>query len=76
MRSLQEIMRQNGLAVRDGLTLTVETPELRPCPFCGSINLGVKLGVPLNVRCLDCETDGPHAGTRQEAIAKWNIRRR
>lgn len=44
---------------------------MRPCPFCGSLNLSVALGFSSNghltpqrdtafIYCLDCRASGPH----------------
>jgi len=53
------------------------TPELKPCPFCGSETIcmdEVDRHLPFNAYCFDCSADGPMASTKKEAIAWWNTR--
>lgn len=54
-----------------------DTPELLPCPFCGSSRLKMcdfRIGVLHWLRCKDCESDGPYKKTEAEAITAWNTR--
>jgi len=48
--------------------------ELKPCPFCGSTNLGFLSLFAWEVQCNLCLAEGPKADTREEAIAAWNRR--
>ena len=57
------------------------TPD--PCPFCGSEDL-VVWGRQINssdfgdrkyVKCNNCDTEGPLAMNKEEAIKKWNERK-
>jgi Lar family restriction alleviation protein len=49
------------------------TPDLLPCPFCGSTNVGEPLRRrPLQVACIDCGAEGPEAHTVDEARTMWN----
>lgn len=56
----------------------METPELTPCPFCGSDHVRVFSGIiaprGFRVWCEQCHTEGPLQPTRNEAAAKWNAR--
>ena len=45
-------------------------PELKPCPFCGCIEIDDEL----NMICFECDTIGPQAKTRADAIKSWNTR--
>jgi len=50
-----------------------DTPELKPCPFCGSTD--VELFVPQY--CVTCNGCGVHTSvceTRGDAISEWNRR--
>lgn len=53
----------------------MERPELRPCPFCGSVDVE---NFGAYVRCLDCKADGPYAwwadDPSKEAAESWNRR--
>ncbi len=56
-----------------------ETPGLVPCPICGSARTGTEkapghLLATFRVRCISCHTSGPHAPSREQAIAAWNKR--
>lgn len=55
----------------------------KPCPFCGSEDL-VVWGRKINssdfgdrkyVKCNNCDTEGPLAMNKEEAIKKWNERK-
>lgn len=56
--------------------------ELKPCPFCYSLNLALHRSHSPHVTCLTCEADGPiGVGPRSEyelmqadAARKWNTR--
>lgn len=55
--------------------------KLKPCPFCGSIDLGIcnssrsKNGDTLYfVYCCDCRGQGPTAYTDKIAAALWSYR--
>lgn len=50
---------------------------MKPCPFCGSKLLEIcdsMLDDDIVVRCTECETEGPHAESTQDAVAKWDER--
>ena len=54
-----------------------------PCPFCGSEDLVVwgrkvnssDFGDRKYVKCNNCDTEGPLAMNKEEAIKKWNERK-
>ncbi len=46
-------------------------PELRPCPFCGSLGIAV---VGFGARCGTCGAVGPFGPTEEEAARRWNKR--
>jgi len=49
--------------------------ELKPCPFCGSGRMEVKLGkVRYSMMCKNCFAEGGSASTEEGAIAAWNRR--
>jgi len=50
--------------------------DLKPCPFCGSANLGRTVGDPWQwVVCLDCDAQGPSLErSESEATDAWNTR--
>lgn len=61
--------------------------KLKPCPFCGNVDMDTDEGCfPVKfdggkprlweVRCGNpsCFANDPSAGTRADAIAKWNAR--
>lgn len=62
--------------MKDKVTST--STDLFPCPFCGwekpllHTEPDSELGDESYVRCLECETFGPHADTPKEAAAAWN----
>lgn len=49
---------------------------LKPCPFCGSADLKVILGMMIHVRCSVCLSEGPKMSVKSEAQAReaWNRR--
>lgn len=57
-----------------------QNENLLPCPFCNSRKVIAWESRPLVhqilwcVFCETCEGEGPHAETKQEAIAGWNKR--
>lgn len=54
--------------------------ELKPCPFCGGMNLQVKVGTILGhmpvsaVYCMTCGGAGTHSEIQAHAIEFWNRR--
>lgn len=64
------VRREEGLDV-DIIAEWSDEPDLLPCPFCGSQHTSV---VNETTQCVDCSTSGPHAESREEAIAAWNKR--
>ena len=51
------------------------TDKLKPCPFCGSLDLtyfGASIGTAHKVQCLECYA--VVASTTQEAATVWNTR--
>ena len=51
--------------------------ELKPCPFCLSKNVEVIDKGPTKgyaVLCFSCESEGPEAGSHQQASDAWNMR--
>lgn len=51
-------------------------PELKPCPFCGSDNVGISTIEDRSHYgdCWACEAEGPWKATVAEAIEAWNTR--
>lgn len=52
-------------------------PELLPCPFCGPMNGHYGFTISrfgTRLTCFCCDSHGPPATTREEAIAAWNTR--
>lgn len=49
-----------------------ETPRLRPCPFCASLD--VRVDRTDTVHCTQCGADGPSATTSEAAVNLWNTR--
>lgn len=47
--------------------------ELKPCPFCGSKNINPDY-LDYELWCDDCDTKGPTADSKKDAIVKWNKR--
>ncbi len=45
--------------------------KLKPCPFCGSLQVAVVFGA---VRCGNCGCTGPGAMTDDQACSRWNQR--
>jgi Lar family restriction alleviation protein len=46
--------------------------QLKPCPFCGSGNVGNGHTAVWWVSCYSCSADGPTADTELEAAEQWN----
>lgn len=50
---------------------------LKPCPFCGNIDLeydSIDLNSRFYIICHGCATRGPEADTLKEAAKLWNSR--
>lgn len=47
-------------------------PELKPCPFCKSKNVGAHKIASWAVVCEDCMAEGPLTQSRDKAIEAWN----
>lgn len=45
--------------------------KLRPCPFCGSTNVGDMKGW---VQCFNCNASGPDSYDKKKAAEAWNHR--
>ena len=55
----------------------MSAPELLPCPWCGPMNghYGFTIGrFGTRLTCFCCDSHGPRAATREEAITAWNAR--
>ena len=51
------------------------TAELRPCPFCGGVDLRYMFyGGCIAVHCRGCGIEGPFGADDDEAAEKWNRR--
>lgn len=52
--------------------------EIKPCPFCGGVNIDAhRISISTNnwlVSCDDCLTEGPIGITKEGAIVLWNER--
>ena len=49
------------------------TYELKPCPFCGSTDIGTWVfGNNVDVFCNSCLAHGPNAGGKEMVIKLWN----
>ncbi len=46
-------------------------PELKACPFCGSLGAAV---IGFGVHCGSCGAVGPFGPTEEEAARRWNAR--
>ncbi len=53
----------------------METPELKPCPFCGSPDVRTVRALSprgRSVYCGQCEAEGPHGRSDGKAVELWN----
>jgi Lar family restriction alleviation protein len=50
------------------------TDTLKPCPFCGGLQLVMMPYEPYYQECLDCGASGPWGKSPEEAVALWNKR--
>lgn len=52
-------------------------PRMRPCSFCGSVDLDVGVGDHgfRFIRCVFCQAKGPLARGERSARSKWNTRK-
>jgi Lar family restriction alleviation protein len=57
--------------------------KLSSCPFCGATNSSLQLNTVVNgvfqseyfrVECIQCNTHGPDAATKEMAVGRWNKR--
>ena len=55
--------------------------KLKPCPFCGSNDVGIQHYIPRRgncvlsyVLCYDCEAAGPEKPAGEKATEAWNRR--
>lgn len=48
--------------------------ELKPCPFCGSLNVHAIYAPDCWVKCLDCGAGGPERNSIETAAEAWNGR--
>lgn len=53
-----------------------DTPDLLPCPFCGGEAKIFRIDghALFCAYCVDCDTNGGHYFTEEDAIAAWNRR--
>lgn len=53
-----------------------ETPELKPCPFCGSedVHADKNTEETFLMQCESCFSEGPEADSVPNALEKWNRR--
>ena len=52
--------------------------ELKPCPFCGSIEIHFsdsRGGAEGYMSCWNCDTRGPSENNKSSALSSWNERR-
>jgi Restriction alleviation protein Lar len=61
--------------------LFFDLPKLRPCPFCGSVDVALEGHKRVNVSCTHCKAEGPVSQTSDdprraifEAVFSWNER--
>ena len=52
---------------------------MKPCPFCDSKLLEIcdalfDLDDSIVVRCTECDAEGPHAQSNEDAVKKWDDR--
>ena len=54
----------------------METPELKPCPFCGSDRVQIlgRGSEPYYVNCKACDAEGPVEYNETAAVKSWNTR--
>ena len=57
-----------------------EIYTLKPCPFCTSLDLRIKLNKHNDddlycVICMNCKTEGPIGKSKEYARYRWNVRR-
>lgn len=59
------------------MTNNVDLWNLKPCPFCGSMELEVEENDfgDIVVSCESCFTEGPVAHSKSNAVALWNERK-
>ena len=64
-------------------TITMTTPTLLPCPFCGGTELGIRTDLQRSIAyvvCSNCDAQGPPASfaemlwEKEDAAAGWNQR--
>lgn len=48
--------------------------KLKPCPFCGSLNVRAIYAPDCWVKCMDCGAGGPERNSTVEAAESWNGR--
>jgi len=54
-----------------------ETEQMKRCPFCGYVPIG-EIGLETDIRiwCDHCGALGPPSASKDEAIERWNKRRK
>lgn len=59
----------------------MEKSRVKPCPFCGGVNLGYvytgqqRIELKCAVMCGDCLICGPGGTDKEDALRKWNTRK-